>query len=335
MRSQRWLVRVSAAAAVGGGHVARSRLVARALAETSAVELDLVGDDGRWQRAMRDEPFRLASRGNASKYDGTLLDLKPLDGAAIAQARPGCGLLAVYDDDLALPPGVDLVINPAVHLSGTASEGTAALFGPAFASVAPTFAALATRTVAAQSREILIGFGLVDSLNATGLVLESLASLRERGLSFRAVVLLGSRAPHRGRIEQAVAAISWARLTIDCDDVPALLAVADLAIGAPGVSLLERLAAGVATATLAQNRAQRPLLEGAAASGATVDLGLLGETSAAVVAERLAAVLADKEGRARLAAVGRRLVDGQGARRIADELLHRAAHQPAVAAAAP
>ena len=332
---QRWHLLVAAAPAVGGGHVARSRLVARALAGQAEVALTLVGDDGRWRQQLDDEPYRLAPEAGEAGWDGTLLDLKPLGRAAIRAARGDSRFVAAYDDELALPEDIDLFVNAALHLAGTSVGGRPALLGPAYAAVAPGFAEVRRNLpAAAAARRVLVGFGLVDSANATGLVLQALAGLPAQAPPLEVTVLLGARAPHRASLQRRIDALPWARLLFDPPDVPALLAESDLAIGAPGVSLAERLAAGVPTATLAQNAAQCPLLAGAAARGATLPLGLAGETPIASLGGKLAGLLADRTARQRLAESGRRLVDGGGAARIAQALLDRAASHPAASMAA-
>jgi len=331
---QRWHLLVAAAPAVGGGHVARSRLVARALAGQAEVALTLVGDDGRWRQQLDDEPYRLAPEAGEAGWDGTLLDLKPLGRAAIRAARGDSRFVAAYDDELALPEDIDLFVNAALHLAGTSVGGRPALLGPAYAAVAPGFAEMRRSRPAAAARRVLIGFGLVDSANATDLVLQALAGLPALATPLEVTVLLGARAPHRASLQRRIAGLPWARLLFDPPDVPALLAESDLAIGAPGVSLAERLAAGVPTATLAQNSAQCPLLAGAAARGATLSLGLAGNTPVASLSGKLAGLLADRTARQRLAERGRRLVDGRGAARIAQALLDRAARHPAASMAA-
>ena len=93
---------------------------------------------------------------------------------------------------------------------------------------------------------------------------------------------------------------------------------ADFAIGAPGVSLLERLCCGLPGMILCQNRDQAPIARTAAASGAVV---LSEADNAQALADDIAPLLADGARRSALRARGLALIDGRGARRLANALV--------------
>jgi spore coat polysaccharide biosynthesis predicted glycosyltransferase SpsG len=120
------------------------------------------------------------------------------------------------------------------------------------------------------------------------------------------------------------AAALGSELVVDAPDLVAQLAQVDLAIGAGGVGLLERMAAGVPSIGLAIADNQRANLEGAAARGAVRFLGPAREVSAERLAAEIAALADDAGSRAAMTRAGRALVDGRGADRVAAALLDRA-----------
>ncbi len=109
-----------------------------------------------------------------------------------------------------------------------------------------------------------------------------------------------------------------ARFILDAQDMIPILEQADFAIGAPGVSLLERLCCGLPGMILCQNLGQAPIARAAAASGAVV---LSEAEGAQALADDIAPLLADGARRAALRALGLALIDGRGALRLAEALV--------------
>jgi UDP-2,4-diacetamido-2,4,6-trideoxy-beta-L-altropyranose hydrolase len=96
------------------------------------------------------------------------------------------------------------------------------------------------------------------------------------------------------------------------------LARATVAAVGGGVSLYEACRVGAPAVGLAVVRAQRPTISGLAAHGAAVDGGNTTELAAA--AATVLALLEDAPRRTRLSRAGRRLIDGQGPRRVSRAL---------------
>ena len=89
---------------------------------------------------------------------------------------------------------------------------------------------------------VMVSFGLRDSRNATALALDALHRLR-RDISV--TVVLGRNAPHIGSIRPRVAECGNWQLRIDVDNMADLYSRNDVAVGAGGVSCLERLCCGL------------------------------------------------------------------------------------------
>lgn len=168
----------------------------------------------------------------------------------------------------------------------------------------------------------MVSFGARDSANATALALDALALAGSQGVRPRLTVAMASGAPHLMQIRRAVAGFDGrAALRLDETDMASLLGSADLAIGAGGVSLLERMALGVPSISVVTADNQGLAIEGAARRGATIDAGAIGELSPEKLAGTIAELADDRAARAAMATRGRELVDGRGARRVAEALL--------------
>jgi len=224
-------------------------------------------------------------------------------------------LIALHDGDGPLPVA-GFLVNAAATESDYASRTTAScrlLLGPRYASVDAAFAirragALAART-SCEVRRVLVSFGGDDAANATGRSLDAL-----EGRSVEIDVALGSGARHVRDI--AARASARVRVHIDTPEMPALMADADIAVGAAGSTAWERCTLGLPTliARLAANQngvADMLVGAGAAADIRSVDAGF--ETRLAAAFDRVAG---DRALLVSMAAQAAALCDGRGTKRI-------------------
>lgn len=314
--TQRWLVRVASHARHGGGHVARSGTLARALAASGAdVVLRLDPDSPEARARLEGLGLRCTENESPGPWSGSVLDgyeLMTKDAEALARvASP----LVVLDDFLSPPACAALAVNGAFHLNGEHIGATPALLGPRYALVDPRYADLPARERAGHVRQILVTMGRLDPDNLTGQALETLA---RTGTDAAVTVVASADSAWRAMLSARIAALGTrGRLVLDAPDMAPLMAEADFVIGAGGVSLMERMAAGVPSLTLLLADNQQLFVEGAAQLGATIDGGGMGlpELTAA-----LKGILEDGSARAAMAAAGRAAIDGQGAARVAQRL---------------
>ena len=300
-----WIMRVASRPEVGAGHLSRCRALGLSLLSSNPVVMVLDRGGEAWAPRLEADGFAVTIEGKEPlpPWRGVVLDgydFTTDDAARLkARARP----LAVLDDLVDPAPCADLVVNPAPHLEGSELDGIPALLGPRYALLDPGFAELSARPAAATVDHVVVTFGARDSGNATGLVLEALATLAERGLKPRITVVMGGAAPHLETVREAVANMgSRARIKVDANDMPPLLSAADLVIGAGGVGLLERMACGVASLSVATADNQLLAIEGAARRGATAGLAELEGDAVGTLAEAIAALANDRERRAAMAA---------------------------------
>ncbi len=97
---------------------------------------------------------------------------------------------------------------------------------------------------------------------------------------------------------------------------------ADLAISAGGQTLYELAAAGTPTVAIQVADNQAPSVRALVAKGTVYMGGCVGEAQLLDrVSEVVKMLLADNDTRARMIAAGQQLLDGQGARRIAEVMV--------------
>lgn len=313
---QRWLIRVASHRRHGGGHVARCAVLASALVDAGAdVMVQLDADSPEAAAILARRGLACSEDAPVGPMDGIVLDgyeLMETEAAALARRAP----LVAIDDFLEPPAGTTLAINGAVHLDGDRIGDLPALLGPRYALVDPRYAALPARDRTAPVRNILITMGRIDPDNRVGACLDLLATIE---CDAQITVVASADMVNRTGLDTRIRPPH--RLVIDAPDMVPLLDATDFVIGAGGVSLMERMAAGIPSLTLRLADNQRLFVAGAARLGATIDGGA---SAGAECAALLRDILADGPARAAMAAAGRRVVDGQGAARVARRLLELA-----------
>ena len=336
--SARWLFRIASHARHGGGHVSRAAVLARALKEAGS-DVIMQLDPGSAPAAARLSSMGLscteddlpAGGGSESRaWAGSLVDGYDLLAQTAAQLARWAPPLVAIDDFLLPPQGAALVVNSAFGLDGKTIDGVPALLGPRFALVDRAFAQVSQRDRAAPVSHVLVSMGRLDPDNLTA---RALQAIKAAGAELRVTVALSAGAPFRSDVEAHLAGFGGrGRLLIDADNMPALLNEVDLVIGAGGVSLLERVAAGVPSVTVQLADNQKLFIDGAVAMGVTA-AGGTGNVDA--MAAALCDLLANPTAREAMASSAHKAVDGEGAARVAAAMrtLAEGAHPPAREAA--
>lgn len=166
---------------------------------------------------------------------------------------------------------------------------------------------------------ILVTLGGSDPMNWTLPVVEACA---ERAWPLGTVldVIVGPGVQDRDALVGALSRIGGARAHVDPDNLEDLMAGADLAVAAFGVSAYELAALGVPSIYLfltEDHRRSASALIGAGAGFAGSGAGAL---AAARVAKAASLLVRDVEAREAMAGAGRRTIDGQAAARLAAEI---------------
>jgi len=318
------LFRCSSEARVGGGHVSRCLAVAAALDQ--ALPVLMVLDPGAEAAARRcaeagiaatEGPLDVSSGWGVCVLDG--YEFIHTDYVYYASVAP----LAVFDDLSDPAAEASLVINPTPGLSGDRWGEQPALLGTRFAPIRPEFAALSDRSVPTIVERVLVTLGSTPAHAEVEHVLRSIDATRNREFDPDVTLILPGSADMPDGLRQIIDHFSQRLIHIESvSDMAPMLDETDFVIGAGGVSLLERMAAGVPSVSVVLADNQRASIQGAAALGATLAYEF-GDDSTAVkkLANAIWRVACDPDLRAEMVRAGRRAVDDKGAMRIAEALI--------------
>lgn len=284
--------------------------------------------EGRGERGEGRRPISGSSRPLSPSPHPLPIQWIVLDGyhfdtayqEAIRLHRTGCRLL-VIDDTAHLPRyHADLLVNqnlPAAELDYVCDEHTTLMLGPRYALVRPEFREHAppARVAAKVGRKLLVTLGGEDPENVTLLALRAVDELDLPGLECRIVV--GPANPHletlRGHVERSSANLQF--LT-DVTDMAGLMAWADVALSAAGITCWELALMQLPAVVLVLAENQQSIAEPMARKGVVVNLGRPENLTAKTIARELEALCRDRQRRVCQSEAGVRLVDGRGAERV-------------------
>lgn len=309
---------------IGAGHAARCHALAAAL---SRYGWDVV--DAR-QTSLNDDPDALGLHGDSLEEAQMLAERVPAgcdllivdhyDRAIEFEraCRPWAKKILAIDDLSDRRHEVDFLLDPA---PGRAAEnrhavaaGAETFFGAAYAPLRHSFVRhrhSRDLPVTEPLTKIFVGFGGSDP---TGLTARTLAALRALGAGEQVIAVLGSLAKTQ-HARRMAAGNDFVRLVINPTDIAATMSECQIAIGAGGVSALERCALGLPSIAIVAAENQRETVHALAEAGAAVAMDDPGENGFAAVLEHCLGVL--RKRRKSIAASALSVCDGLGAVRVA------------------
>ncbi len=336
------LFRVDAGPGVGLGHLQRSLSLASALRQYGAecafvthpatLSGDRIGAFGFQREVLRAEspwgPEDLAQTCSVLKrrewttvvVDSGRKSLEYLQGLRNA------GLSVCAVEDLApFPFPCQLVVNGDAHaerLDYRSSLGdTRFLLGPKYAVLRQEFWEVPDRRVVrSQIGKVLITLGGADPHDWMPPLLRMMGELP---VPLEISAIIGPYFEHPDKVQAAAGSIrSTVSLVTDPTSVRVLMEEADLAVSAAGQTLYELARVGCPTVAFVMGSDQTEQLEAIAQSGCVISVGDSRQGDlCARVREALTALLSDARLRAEMTEAGRRLVDGQGAHRVAQAVI--------------
>jgi|GEM_PF-256635 len=232
--------------------------------------------------------------------------------------------LLVIDDLADHPQQADLVVNQILDFPSArylTAAHTRLLLGHPYVLLRREFRGASQRP---PEPRVVLTFGGSDPAQLSARMTRALVQRTTERLQVIAGV--GVDPSVRAELEQLADAHPRVELHVDVREMAALLAGASLCVSAAGTTVWEAMALGVPIATVAVADNQRPVLAGIERREAGLSLGWHGDLDLHDGAARIAALLADSNGRAALAQTGRALVDGRGVYRVIDALLDRLDH---------
>lgn len=315
--------------AIGLGHVGRCLSLARALDTVGARVVFLVGREARvtdaveaagfdvvetdWERA--ETAAREAVAG--LRPDTLVVDSYAVSSALLDSLRPVVGHLVAIDDIADRPLPVHTVVNGAAGAERLEYRGglaeTVYLLGPHYALLDPVYATAPERRTRHSVERVLVTLGGGSHPAALQAVMRGALSLDTAAVDLVVGPFAGDEAP--GVTENARVVVHR-RVPM----LRTLMLEADVAVSGAGMTLLELAATATPTVflTLAPNESNSSAFERA---GAALSAGSPGAPDVgAAVALNLKRLAGDPNLRESLGASARRLVDGQGAQRVAQAL---------------
>jgi UDP-2,4-diacetamido-2,4,6-trideoxy-beta-L-altropyranose hydrolase len=334
----RWsaVIRADAGVAIGGGHVRRCLVLAEALADAkwnvtfasqpgSHDAVPLLGRGAFAQISLEegDEVTRLRDSVPAG-CDLFVVDQYGLDADFERACRGWAKRILVIDDLADRQHDCDILVDqtPGRDASDYISlvpQHCRVLAGPAYALLDRRFQALrAQRRAAERVGQVLVSFGSTDSADMTS---AALSAVRIARLSTEVVVVLGGSSPHLGHVREVAASLCPpAEIHVDVDDMAGAIVAADLAIGAGGVSSLERCCLGLPSLLIVVADNQRGNADALARAGAAVIVGSSADASPARIASALRELAENPARRQAMSEAAFAVCDGGGAFRVVNAL---------------
>ncbi|MEM7746919.1 MAG: UDP-2,4-diacetamido-2,4,6-trideoxy-beta-L-altropyranose hydrolase [Pseudomonadota bacterium] len=328
----RFLARFDAGQGVGAGHMSRCLAIASEF-ERLGYEIYCQVNDGALHQIPQHLRERSSTTASGELFNFNLLpdniDVALIDHYAIGQEhehelRKRCATIVVLDDLANRTHDCDVLIDSAIgqdpdRYRSKTPDGSLRLIGPAYAPLRSTFRTgrirMSENHHPAEARKALfISIGAVDSSNATSKIMKAIANVSDLS---RITVVLSSQAPHLDTVRCQVQDIENAELVVDCHDMAQLVTDHDLAIGAPGVSALERACLGIPQVLLTTAPNQIANYQGLLDQEMAIGLGDMSELDDQVVGDTVVSFSSDHGLQHRLKQNGMRGIDGLGSRRIA------------------
>lgn len=295
------VVRVDGSAQLGNGHVARCITLAKALAEKGFSPVFIM-------QPLAGTPITLVqqagfavhflSKGLLSAEEDALqslqlapaapcvwvLDVYALDAQWHQKVRAKGHWLLVLDDLANRPIEADALLDATPLRQSQAytpwlRRPCQQWLGMEYALLRPTF--LAQRPVAmvkglphhrGDAFRLLISLGGTDPLNFSQVLVQALLA-SPFASQLRITLVLASNAPHLAALQAYCLALPQVRLLTDVNDMAALLVQQDIALGAAGVSALERAYLGLPSVNVLTANNQTHNAKALAQVGAALNAG--------------------------------------------------------------
>lgn len=254
------------------------------------------------------------------------------------ELKPWARHIMVIDDFLDKSHECDLFLNQSLvrnasdWYAGLLPPSCKILLGPHYALLGPNYSELRkSLKKAGPIKRLFVNFGASDPTNETLKVIQAIRDLEQKDLETDVVV--GELNLHQKEIADNLETYTTAKLHIQPANLASLMAHADLAIGAGGVSLWERSCVGLPSIVITTAVNQREQVEAVAKEGKILYLGSSDEVDTKKIRKSLLKLLDDPDQVARLSNECTKLVDGKGAERVASWILRdEATLRPATAA---
>lgn len=336
------IFRADASPEIGGGHVMRCLALADTLREMGTeiwfackaptfdtlpklkssghnlIELPVHGDGYRELRAA------------LANVDWLVVDHYELDAEWITPLRDWTSKVMVIDDLADRPLDCDILLDQTLgrevgDYRQRTPDGCQYLLGSDFALLRPEFAKARPQCLAQRGHDkqkplkVLVALSATDPQNVTETVLQTLDSITAE---IKITTVLGSGAPHLDAVRQRARSLRHpTEVLVDVCDMANLMAHADLAIGASGVSSWERCCLGLPTIAIELADNQHFISAALSKSGAIMFLGHYQDLSIQRLHQAFTQLTSTSGQMHHMSNVAAQVCDGKGTLRTALKLL--------------
>jgi spore coat polysaccharide biosynthesis predicted glycosyltransferase SpsG len=315
---------------IGLGHLRRCEALGAELAARGwdcwATWNGPAADEDLLRRLELHPSFPIFDQPSPFSPDAVVLDsyLLPYEDRETAKVR-GAKLIGFRDAPAVDPSDLVVDINAGAEAAAYKAAGCdgRVLAGPDFFPVRP---ALLTDAPGARARDrsgkakrLLICFGGTSA--GHGMAARALGELAAAGSNLEVRVIVGDLSGLTPELSAALKDCPRATTVAGGAPLGPQFAWADLALSAGGVTKYELALFGVPALVTAVSGNQLSVGEKFGASGAARWLGRTADVPAGGLGRAVIELAADGKARAAMSAAGRKLVDGRGSARIADELV--------------
>jgi UDP-2,4-diacetamido-2,4,6-trideoxy-beta-L-altropyranose hydrolase len=347
------VIRADAGPEIGAGHLTRCLALAQAWRATGGLVVFVVAES---MSVLGAEIARLADVAEISAPAGGAQDAAEtlviadrhaatwivLDGHRFhsdyeSRVSSAASRILVIDDTACQATfHADVLLNHNVSATpqtyAESAPGSRLLLGPDYMLLRESFGRHlgVKRDIPRVASKVLVALGGGDVSCELAIVLAALAEADVAGID-----VLVAAGYSRSAKETVTAALRSAplhvRLARPDDDMAAAMAWADIAVSGGGTTSLELASMGVPCVSLVVDENQRANVAGLEHAGVALDAGPVESPSASRLARMFASLAADAERRATMSRLGRALVDGHGAERVAAVLLQMEARRAGLA----
>lgn len=262
--------------------------------------------------------------------DWVIADHYGIDAVWHGLVRQRARRLLVIDDLADRDYECDLLVDVTLNrkkkeYQGRVPEETRLLLGPAYSLLRPQFIenrklALEKRTQFQGVNRILVSMGGSDPLNATGFVLQALNRTRQ---GLKVDVVLGKHAPHISEVKKLIQKRgNNVVVHHDVRNMAELMLSADVAIGTPSTTALERCCLGLPSIVITTEVNQYDTAKSLHKSGAVKSVGRLDELAPETLVDSLFALVTNKDDWFAMSHQAASLCDGQGVSRTVKAMMY-------------
>jgi len=317
---------------IGLGHLYRCRALAEALSEKKAEIVFLTKTRQEAEHVLGKNVNVIKIKNNnefidflaKEEMDVVVTDNYKISGKTLEKIKTMVKKLAYIADlnPLGFYP-VDIIVNQNIYapsLEYNCPKETLVLAGTRYAMLRKEFRQIAGREKKPNNiPKILVSFGGTDSNNLT---VKAARALKGIETELEAVFVLGKAFSQKPELEKHLK--DWKnkfKIYSDKKDMALLMFGCDFALSAAGTTTYELAFCGVPTITISQAENQYMIATGLEKAGFSVNLGKAEDVLDKSILEEVKKMLQNKVLLEQRSKKGKQLVDGLGAKRVANEIM--------------